>query len=502
MRDIGTVISTPDGPNSNEFWFVLNENKGVPVRKGQFVQLNSDEGLLISRVLEIIKTNRYFERADSVSEFEKSGRPLMEQFPVERWEYLVAHANLLGIYDNGSHKRASFPPSPGTKVSKMDDNILFEFLGLDRDKGLNLGKIEFHDLEAKLNLTKMFQKHCAILAQTGFGKSFLTSVVIEELLDRSLVHGRPAIIVIDPHGEYVGFGDDENYVTKTKIFNGKNISIAARNLSERQICEFQPRITDVARRELGKIIKSLRNSRKIYDMRELIEGVEASSILDRTKYPLVAWLSDLNDTGLFGMNDSPNIDELAAEGQLSVLDLSDFIQLREKQIIVTYFAKKLFGARRSNKIHPFILIIEEAHQFAPEQEERSSAISKNIIETIAREGRKFLASLVLISQRPVQLSTTALSQCNSNVILRVSNPYDLKHIGESCEGVTKDILDMLPGLKVGEALITGEVVNHPLLVNVRERKSMQSKSSITFEDALVNFQNKKSVDKKDLETYM
>jgi len=502
MQEIGTVISAPFPPNSNEFWFVLNDNKGIPVRKGQFVQLQSEQGLLVARVAEITKTNKYFERADSVSEFEKSGKPLHEQFPVERWEYLTAHANLIGIYENGIHKRASFPPSPGTKVSKVDEGILFGFLGLDKERGLNIGKIEFHGLDAKLNLTKLFQKHCAILAQTGFGKSFLTSVLIEELLDRSLVHGRPAVIVVDPHGEYTGFSDDENYVSKTKVFNEKSISIAARNLSERQICEFQPRITDVARRELGKIIKSLKDSRKVYDMRELIEGVEASNIPDRTKYPLVSWLSDLDDTGLFGINDSPNVDELASEGQLSILDLSEFIQSRQKQMIVTYFAKKLFAARRSNRIHPFILIVEEAHQFAPEQEERSSAISKNIIETIAREGRKFLASLVLISQRPVQLSTTALSQCNSNIILRVSNPYDLKHIGESCEGVTKDILDSLPGLKVGEALITGEVVRYPLLVNVRERKSAKSKGHISFEDALVNFQNKKLSDKRDIETFI
>jgi len=502
MSEIGTVISAPFPPNSNEFWFVLNDSKGIPVKKGQFIQLQSNQGLLVARVAEIAKTNKYFERADSVSEFERSGKPLVEQFPVERWGYLVAHANIIGLYDNNIHKRASFPPSPGTKVSEINEHILFDFLGLDKEKGLNIGKIEFHDLDAKLNLTKLFQKHCAILAQTGFGKSFLTSVIIEELLDRSLVHGRPALIVVDPHGEYVGFSDDENYVTKIKVFNENNISIATRNLSERQICEFQPRITDVARRELSRIIKSLRDSRKVYDIRELIEGVEASNILDRTKYPLVSWLSDLGETGLFGINDSPNIDELAAEGQLSILDLSDFIQLREKQIIVTYFAKKLFQARRSNRIHPFILIVEEAHQFAPEQEERSSAISKNIIETIAREGRKFLASLVLISQRPVQLSTTALSQCNSNIILRVSNPYDLKHIGESCEGVTKDILDILPGLKVGEALVTGEVAGYPLLVNVREKKSTQSKRSIAFEDALVNYQNKKLSDKKDMETFM
>ena len=77
------------------------------------------------------------------------------------------------------------------------------------DKGLNLGKIVFHGLDAKLNLTKLFHKHLAILAISGAGKSHLVSVFLEELLERSEDMGKPAIIVIDPHGEYVGFAEDK-----------------------------------------------------------------------------------------------------------------------------------------------------------------------------------------------------------------------------------------------------------------------------------------------------
>ncbi len=223
---------------------------------------------------------------------------------------------------------------------------------------------------------------------------------------------------------------------------------------------------------------------------------------EKTKDPLVSWLSELDDIRLFGLEDSPNIDELAKDGQLTILDLSDFITKKDKQIIVNYFATKLFNSRRENKIPPFILIMEEAHQFAPETERRSAAISKGIIETIAREGRKFNSCLVLISQRPVQLSTTALSQCNSNIILRVSNPYDLDHIKRSCEGVSDYIMKMLPGLKVGQALITGEVVNYPLLVSIRNRKSVKSEKGIKFEDELVRFQKNNLNKREDLETFM
>jgi hypothetical protein len=196
------------------------------------------------------------------------------------------------------------------------------------------------------------------------------------------------------------------------------------------------------------------------------------------------------------------VEELAVAGQLSVLDLSEFIHLRDRQIIVANIARKLFAARRKNKIPPFIFIVEEAHQFAPEGEEKSGAISKNIIETIAREGRKFNACLVLVSQRPIQLSTTALSQCNSHIILRVSNPYDLDHIGKSCEGVTKDVLEMMPGLKVGEAFVTGEVVNYPLLVKVRERISKKSEKGSGLEDVLLDFNERKIKNKEDLKQFM
>ena len=89
---------------STEFWFVLNDNKDVPVRKGQFIQLNTQDGILVARVKDIIKTNRYYQRAESVSEFERSGRPLVEQFPVDRWEYLIAQAHPLGVFTDGSQR--------------------------------------------------------------------------------------------------------------------------------------------------------------------------------------------------------------------------------------------------------------------------------------------------------------------------------------------------------------------------------------------------------------
>jgi hypothetical protein len=208
-------------------------------------------------------------------------------------------------------------------------------------------------------------------------------------------------------------------------------------------------------------------------------------------------------TRLFSKYNQPSLKELTKPGQLSVIDLSKFIRLNEKQIIVTYFARKLFNARRAGRIPPFIFVVEEAHQFCPEGVSRSHSISKGIIETIAREGRKFHASMVLISQRPIQMSTTALSQCNTHILLRVVNPYDIKHISESSEGITNEMTKILPGLQVGEAIVIGNAVNHPLFVQVRPRKSKESsRLNMDLENAILSFTNDLKKNEEDLDAFM
>jgi hypothetical protein len=481
MKHIGTVVSDLEGPSSSKLSFVIKENQAkMPVRKGQLVQLETEEGLLIARVDEIVKTNRYYIRAEAVREYERSGKPLNHLFPIDRWEYLMAHATPLGVWSDGEQRRVTFPPSPGQKVFRARDDVLAGFFGLD-PMGLRLGELVFHDTEVKLNLTRLFQKHLAILAMSGAGKSNLASVMIEEVLDRPAKLGKPALIVVDPHGEYSGFAAHQDYATKVKVFGRQDICIAASKLTPSKLIEFLPKLTAVQKRELAPIIDGLRGS---YGFEDLINAVDKSDVNPKTKLAIVSWLEDLRATRLFGRLGSPSLQELARCGQLSVLDLSDFVRLREKQIVVAHFCRELFDARRARELPPFILFIEEAHQFAPEGVERGRAISRAVIEQIAREGRKFNACLVLISQRPIRLSTTALSQANSMILMRIMNPYDLDHVGRSCEGVTREMLKLIPGLRVGEAFVVGEAVNHPLMVRIRRSRIGSCKEG-KLEDVLL-----------------
>jgi len=497
MQEYGTVISTFEGPSSRKFSFVINKN--LVVRRGQFVQLKTEDGELIGRVSDVFKTNRYFMRPESVKEYESHGKMMNDIFPTDDWEYLVADIYALGVAQERNFIAATFPPSPGTRVFEPDPKVLESFFGLD-NKGLNLGSLQHHDVPVKISTTRLLHKHMAILAISGAGKSFLSAVLIEELMNRTPEQGQLAVIVLDTHGEYTSFAEDSNFSHKTKVFSVSDLQIGLPNIRG-QISEFLPNLSGVQLRELVKLMRGMKD--KHYGIAELMSSVESNeNIKTATKEVLETTLSDLKRHGIFGVADYPHVDELVRQGGLSVIDLSKTTNLYKKQVLAAYIARKLFRLRQNGVIPPFLLVLEEAHQFVPETARKEIAISRSIFQTIAREGRKFHASLCLISQRPIQLSTTVLSQCNTHIILRVTNPYDLEHIGKSSEGITRSVINQISTLRVGNGLIVGEAVNSPIFLKIRERTSAESKHGMSLESAAVEYHKNIKQQIKDTESFM
>ncbi|MFH2106185.1 MAG: ATP-binding protein [Candidatus Micrarchaeota archaeon] len=491
---LGTIISIEESPSTSEFSFVINDK----AKKGQYVQTDTEEGILFGYIAEIIRANRYFEKAEVVKEYNN----MSEKFPVDSWEHLIAQVKILGIYDNGKFLRTSIPPNPGSEVQIAKNDLLRKFLGF-RENGLMLGNIQHHDVEARIDLTKLFQKHLAILAMSGSGKSYLTSVLIEELLDRKPEEGRIAVVVIDIHGEYHGFKYDEKYGQKTNLIDGSQISIPLRKIRPESIEEWV-KLSDPQKQVLRSSILELKKTEKIYGMKELIAKIEASEASgDSVKKPLIRALKEIGRFRLMSKDkENPALIDEIRPGRLSIFDFSTLDNLRKKQIIVSYFARKLFSMRKKGKIPPFVLIVEEAHNFARENAEKTEAISRAVIETIAREGRKFGASLCLITQRPVNLSTTALSQCNTHIILRVTNPNDLDHIGKSSEGIDARMLKNITSLKVGEAIFVGEAVNYPVFVSIRQRKSTKREKGKPLHEQAIEYENEKTKKEKDVEAFL
>ena len=500
---IGTVISTSESPSSTYFEFVINTSK-ENIKKGYFVQIDTDNGYLIARIDEIIKSNRYFENPSSVTEYERSGISINDILPASRWESLVARAEVLGISSDGMINRPKFPPSPGGEVFFADKEIIAKFLGLNTSTGLDIGLLEYQDIPAKIDMTRLFQKHLAILAMSGSGKSYLTSVLIEELLDRKEEDGQVAVVMIDSHGEYLSFAKDRAYMDRVKIIDGSEVRINISKMTARDLARFiEKELSPLQVRELERIMSSLRKDTQEsgkFCLDDIIKNILSDGVMkDATKSSLVADLEDLKRNRVFADYSYPPLTDIK-QGHLVILDLSSILSYRKRDMLVGYLAQHLFRSRQRSNIPPYVFMIEEAHNFAPEA--MKGAIAKPIIEVIAREGRKFYSGLVLISQRPKRLSTTTISQCNTHIIMRITNPNDLQHIANSSEGMSQDAIRILPGLRVGEAFIIGEATNAPTLIKVRQRRSAEPEHSKTLEDASKEFRIKDRQMEDDLDAYM
>ena len=506
---VGTVFNFNQLPDVSKYPFVINKRReGVLVKKGLFVYTKSTEGFLIGIIEKIVLLNEYFSDALTIKAYNDNNPNILKGlFPSDDFEFAIAIVKTLGIIEfkdetkNEIAKiiRMTYPASPGAEVYLVEKNILNHFIGFDTDQGLNLGIVKVSNIEAKINLNRLLNRHFAILSISGGGKSYLTSVLIEELLERDNSYGTPAIILIDVHGEYLYLKDIPELKDKVKVQDISYFQISVPKLNAYSFRKYQEQISNVQVRELNTYIRKLKKDEKkkgSYSLQDIINTIEED--LDgnkNTKQALIGWLSELNNLGgLFGPQENPQISNLVNQQEITIYNFSNEISIRKKQIIVDYLCNQLFYLRRMNKIPPFLLIIEEAHQFCPEAA-HSKAISKPIIETIAREGRKFMASLCLISQRPKKLSTTALSQLNSKMILNIKNPYDLKHLIDSSERISKEHADMISSLGVGEMLLMGTAINYPVFIDVRERKFKSQIETISLEQTCLNWKQIFSIGK-------
>jgi len=492
--NIGTIIVDEDNtPNPAEFHFVLTKTEDeFRLQKGMYVVVPTDEGDVIASITELYKTNRYFSSPSAVRAYETSGKTLASIFPADRWEHIIAKTKVLGIITEIGIQRLLFPVSPGDTVYTPEKDTLIKFLGLEKTNGLNIGKIEQHDLDVRLNLTRLLQKHAAILAISGAGKSYTVSVLLEELLSRKTEQGRVGIVLFDVHGEYVGFGGEKSPFRKVvNVFPGALVQFATPAITARQFAIYEPQITPAQSRELfrttGKFYKERLKKGESYDITDIIAELEKDEqINQRSKEALVGWLYNLENTRLFGSAENPSLKEIIQPGKITIFDLSEYTSIKLKQMIVAYILYRIFDMRKKKEIPPTTVILEEAHQFVSEAKQEL-AISRSIVETIAREGRKFFTSLILISQRPVKLSTTALSQCNTHIIMKILNPYDLDFIGRSSEGIDRSTMNSITTLGVGEAIIVGNAVNHPIFVKVRERK-IKTLETQNLEESAISYE--------------
>jgi hypothetical protein len=110
------------------------------------------------------------------------------------------------------------------------------------------------------------------------------------------------------------------------------------------------------------------------------------------------------------------------------------------------------------KNQPLMIVLEEAHSYLKAGEH---SISSRTVQMIAKEGRKYGVGLLLVTQRPSELDETVLSQCGTMIALRMNNAKDRSHIRSAVQDELQSMVDLLPSLRTGEALISGEAVKIP-----------------------------------------
>jgi DNA helicase HerA-like ATPase len=191
--------------------------------------------------------------------------------------------------------------------------------------------------------------------------------------------------------------------------------------------------------------------------------------------------------------------ELVDYGQVSVISLAGYTEVF-RATLYTLIVRRLFASRVHGKIrYPFLLVLEEAHNIVPGHAENSEpAIERalGMTKQIAQEGRKFGVGLILISQRPSRLDETTLSQCNSFIIMRMVNPADQNFVRRVIESLGEEEANLLPDLDVGEAILSGQLINFPVLVRIKPPESKGEREEQDAFEALAAIHNESGKGKR------
>ncbi|MEO0337933.1 MAG: ATP-binding protein, partial [Bacteroidota bacterium] len=140
-------------------------------------------------------------------------------------------------------------------------------------------------------------------------------------------------------------------------------------------------------------------------------------------------------------------------------------------VVTGVFARLLYDVQfwmEPEKRTPFAFVCDEAHLYLPVKED-ADAVEKQALycfERIAKEGRKYGVSLLVVSQRPSDVSRTILSQCNNFLILRLTNDRDQNVVRRLMPDSLAGVLDGLPLLDTGEAILLGDAILLPARIRL------------------------------------
>lgn len=458
-------------------------------------------------------------------------------------EMVTAVCQVLGVEpldgsEGGKLDQLRYPPQPASSAYRPDSSdiarVVVGELEQKQNRALDIATLSNRpEVDVKVDGHAIVNRHLAILAMTGAGKSVTARRIIEELAGKNY-----PIVIFDPHGDYSGLAEVANLKDKVrryyaqfpvfeqeaeKVINvvealGYELPKTHRSMFE-DLFKGAKTFISASSQELKNrtkwLSKFLENANinnyglkpDLYYFADFVQAVvRAGKMQDDDSIKIIVewsgrenlhiskqvagWLEGLpsNLRGVakrlrqmeeISKKVSRNSDPLPQDrtqlvkyGAISVIALAGYTS-NFQATLYSLIAQEIFSARISNSLNlPVLFLLEEAHNFVPARISNSAEqFSVSITKQIAQEGRKFGVGLIMISQRPSRLDETTLSQCNSYIIMRMVNPADQNFVRKVIESLGEDEARMLPDLDVGEAVLSGQLINFPVLVRIKKPQS-------------------------------
>lgn len=420
------------------------------------------------------------------------------------------------IQDDGTFIRGvRHYPTPGAKVYAVGMEEINAIFSKFRNYNFFIGQLSSHkDYHLSLDPRALFGRHFAIVGQSGSGKSWTVTSLIQNTIKAM---PKSHIIMLDLHGEYCwkddngtlhsAFADSQvNYIDAMEmempywmmtyaelvdLFIDRSDSGATLQMSYmREILQ------QLKRKEAKQIgLETVSIDTPIYfSLAELYMQFKAANeerkdfgkthgaLFGQFDEFLIRMQSRFNDVRYDFLlkpkvrNNSESMAGLLRQfvglgdkkANITVVDLSavptDVRPAISAQVGRLAYEFNYWNPRRRE--FPITLICEEAHAYIPREKGGQFEGTKKMMERIAKEGRKYGVSIGVVSQRPTELSETMLSQCSSFICLRTSNPDDQAYIRGLVPEAEGDLTDILSSLGRGEALVLGEAAPLPTRVQI------------------------------------
>ncbi len=409
-------------------------------------------------------------------------------------------AQLIGTVRNGKFERGiSTSPRLGGAVYSADINDLKTIFSSYRESDFSIGDVSLIENERMyLDPNKFFAKHVALFGSTGCGKSCTTASILQKIERLENTH----VILLDLHGEYEHAFKDTGNIIKITELELPYWLMNFDELVETFIDENEPSATNqmmvmkeaVLDSKRGKNMQlkdyitidtplyfdflDVRGRMQSLDTERTLAGKEGPFYGQFTRY-LVRLNSKLEDKRyefLFKPKTYKSSDTLPSlltklfaldsGKRVTVLDLSR-VPFDVINVLVSLLGRIIFDFNLWNKNRqdfPVLIVFEEAHTYLSTTG-RSHAARKTV-ERIAKEGRKYGVSCMIVSQRPAEISETITSQCNNFLAMRLLNPHDQQYVRKLVPDTLSNMIDILPTLRQGEAFMIGDAVAIPTRVMI------------------------------------